>query len=146
MDFFLTTSNPKSWFWKMTFFSQPPLIRVENRFFYFFEKRKKNVLSRLKTRFSPKPKNVKKIWGCGGVRYFNFRYESEKSASFSNMWGQNYLFFEIHTFNFFFIFFFFLSKILFLNFFILMRKPYKMNLKKYFFDILKYGWFRWTSW
>ena len=84
-----------------------------------------------------------KIWGWRGVRYFNFRYESEKSAYFSNMWGQNYLFFEIHTLN---NFLLFLTKSLFLNFIILMGKAYEINQKKYFFDILKYGWFRWNSW
>ena len=53
---------------------------------------------------------VQKIWGCRGVRYFHFRFESEKSASFSNMWGQNYLFFEIHTLKIFYFFFFFFVK------------------------------------
>ena len=40
----------------------------------------------------------------------------------------------------------FLTKSVFLNFFILMGKSYEINQKKYFFDILKYGWFRWNSW
>ena len=40
----------------------------------------------------------------------------------------------------------FLTKTLFFNFFILMGKAYEINQKKYFFDILKYWWFRWNSW